>query len=80
MLLVDADPQGSPRDWHEQNGGEVLDVVGLDRETLARNLKVVGTYIGPCGRPDRRKALDAQPFCLFAKVVARLRRSTNTSG
>ena len=40
MLLVDADPQGSPRDWHEQNGGEVLDVVGLDRETLARNLKV----------------------------------------
>ena len=44
VLLVDADPQGSARDWHEQNGGEVLDVVGLDRETLARDLKVVGTY------------------------------------
>lgn len=24
--------------------GEVLDVVGLDRETLARDLKVVGEY------------------------------------
>ncbi len=44
MLLVDADPQGSARDWHEANGGEVLDVVGLDRETLARDLKVVGEY------------------------------------
>ena len=44
MLLVDADPQASARDWHEQNGGEVLDVVGLDRETLARDLKVVGEY------------------------------------
>ena len=44
VLLVDADPQGSARDWHEANGGEVLDVVGLDRETLARDLKVVGEY------------------------------------
>ena len=44
VLLVDADPQGSTRDWHEANGGEVLDVVGLDRETLARDLKVVGEY------------------------------------
>ena len=44
VLLVDADPQGSARDWHEASGGEVLDVVGLDRETLARDLKVVGTY------------------------------------
>ena len=25
VLLVDADPQGSARDWHEANGGEVLD-------------------------------------------------------
>ena len=44
VLLVDADPWGSARDWHEANGGEVLDVVGLDRETLAQDLKVVGTY------------------------------------
>ena len=44
VLLVDADPQGSARDWHEQNGAAVLDVVGLDRETLARDLQVVGEY------------------------------------
>ena len=44
VLLVDADPQGSARDWHEVNAGAVLDVVGLDRETLARDLQVVGTY------------------------------------
>ena len=42
VLLVDADPQASARDWHEQNGGELLSVVGLDRETLARDLKAVG--------------------------------------
>lgn len=44
VLLVDADPQGSARDWHEANEGEVLPVVGLDRETLARDLKSVGPY------------------------------------
>ena len=44
VLLVDANPQGSARDWHEANGGDVLPVVGLDRETLARDLKVVGDY------------------------------------
>ena len=54
VLLVDADPQGSARDWHEANGGEVLDVVGLDRETLARDLKVVGEYDWVL---DRRRSL-----------------------
>ena len=59
VLLVDADPQGSARDWHEQNGGAVLDVVGLDRETLARDLKVVGTYDWVLDRrcPSNRQAL-----------------------
>ena len=41
VLLVDADPQGSTRDWHEANGGELLNVVGLDRETLDRDLQAV---------------------------------------
>jgi chromosome partitioning protein len=41
VLLVDADPQGSARDWHEANGGELLNVVGLDRETLDRDLKAI---------------------------------------
>ena len=41
VLLVDADPQGSLRDWNEVNGGELIPVVGLDRETLAKDLQAV---------------------------------------
>lgn len=38
VLLVDSDSQGSARDWSEANEGELLPVVGLDRETLAKDL------------------------------------------
>ena len=31
VLLVDADPQGSTRDWHQCGGHEILNVIGLDR-------------------------------------------------
>lgn len=41
VLLVDSDPQGSARDWNEANGGQVLPVVGLDRETLPTDLKAI---------------------------------------
>lgn len=41
VLLVDADPQGSARDWNEANGGQLLPVVGLDRETLPVDLKAI---------------------------------------
>lgn len=41
VVLVDADPQGSARDWNEANGGEVIAVVGLDRETIAKDLKAI---------------------------------------
>ena len=41
VLLVDSDPQGSLRDWNEVNGGELLPVIGLDRETLPKDLKAV---------------------------------------
>lgn len=45
VLLVDSDPQGSARDWNEANGGKLLPVVGLDRETLATDLKaIMGGY------------------------------------
>ncbi len=43
VLLVDSDPQGSARDWNEENGGEILPVVGLDRETLPKDLEAVRT-------------------------------------
>jgi chromosome partitioning protein len=41
VLLVDADPQGSARDWHEASGGELLNVIGLDRETLDKDLMAI---------------------------------------
>ncbi len=45
VLLVDSDPQGSLRDWNEASGGEVLPVVGLDRETLTKDLEAIkGQY------------------------------------
>lgn len=40
-LLVDGDPQGSARDWHEANEGETIPVVGLDRETLPKDLNAI---------------------------------------
>lgn len=45
VLLIDADPQASSRDWNGINQGKVLPVIGLDRETLPRDLKsIVGNY------------------------------------
>ncbi len=41
VLLVDSDPQGSARDWNEANEGEILPVVGLDRETLPKDLQAI---------------------------------------
>ena len=45
VLLVDSDPQGSLRDWNEASEGSILPVVGLDRETLAKDLEAIkGQY------------------------------------
>ena len=41
VLLVDSDPQGSLRDWNDMNEGILLPVVGLDRETLPRDLAAI---------------------------------------
>lgn len=41
VLLVDSDPQGSARDWHVEAGGELLNVMGLDRPTLDKDIKSV---------------------------------------
>ncbi len=44
-LLVDSDPQGSARDWNEVNNGQLIPVVGLDRESLAKDIEgVKGNY------------------------------------
>lgn len=41
VLIVDADPQGSARDWSENSADGVCPVIGLDRETLSRDLQAV---------------------------------------
>lgn len=40
-LLVDSDPQGSARDWREANPSSPLPVVGLDRETISKDLEAI---------------------------------------
>lgn len=39
VLLVDSDPQGSARDWHTFNDGNTLDVIGLDRPTIDKDIQ-----------------------------------------
>ncbi len=41
VLLVDGDPQGSARDWHETNNAQIVPCIGLDRETLPADIKSV---------------------------------------
>jgi chromosome partitioning protein len=43
VLLVDSDPQGSARDWHAAGDGQLVNVVGLDRPTLDKDLKAVAS-------------------------------------
>lgn len=45
VLLIDSDPQGSARDWHAKADGMLLDVIGLDRPTLDKDVRTVAhTY------------------------------------
>ena len=41
VLLVDSDPQGSARDWAAVREDQPVPVVGIDRPTIARDLKSV---------------------------------------
>ena len=43
VLLVDSDPQGSIRDWHAI-GNSKLNVVGLDRPTLNKDVERLGVH------------------------------------
>jgi chromosome partitioning protein len=40
-LLIDSDPQGSARDWNAENDGQIIPVIGLDRESLATDINAV---------------------------------------
>ncbi len=37
-LLVDSDAQGSAFNWHEKSNGDLVDLVGLDRPTLDKDV------------------------------------------
>ena len=39
VLLVDSDEQGSAREWHTSNDGGILDVIGLDRPTIDKDIR-----------------------------------------
>lgn len=57
-LLVDSDPQGSARDWNEINEGQIISVIGLDRESLAKDIEAVSQsfdYIIIDGAPSIAK-------------------------
>ncbi len=41
VLIVDSDPQGSARDWNNETEGAIIPVIGLDRASLATDIKVV---------------------------------------
>ena len=66
VLLVDSDPQGSARDWKEANQGQVLPVVGLDRETLPTDLAAIAggyDYVVIDGAPQIAKLAAAAIKC-----------------
>ncbi len=41
VLIVDSDPQGSARDWNNETEGSIVPVVGLDRASLATDIKAI---------------------------------------
>lgn len=44
VVLCDADPQGSARDWNDANNGKILPVVGMDRKSLPADIKNIEGY------------------------------------
>lgn len=44
VLLVDADPQGSLRDWHEVGGHHYMEIIALDTKSSLRDLRVIAQY------------------------------------
>ncbi len=41
VMIVDSDPQGSARDWNNETNGSIVPVVGLDRASLATDIKAI---------------------------------------
>lgn len=41
VILIDSDPVGSLRDWHAAGSGDLIPVIGLDRNTLSKDIKAL---------------------------------------
>jgi len=41
VLMVDSDPQGSLRDWSATSEGKLLSVIGLDRESIEKDIEAI---------------------------------------
>ena len=44
VVILDTDRQGSARDWHNANNGEMIPVLGLDRPTIDKDIKNINGY------------------------------------
>ena len=44
VILVDADPQGSTRDWNDANDGKIVPVIGLDIKILPSDMNNITGY------------------------------------
>jgi chromosome partitioning protein len=44
VVLVDADPQGSTRDWNDANDGKLIPVVGFDRKSIHSDINNLSNY------------------------------------
>lgn len=41
VLVIDSDPQGSASNWHAKSNGELLNIVGLSRPTIHKDIKSI---------------------------------------
>ncbi len=44
VVILDTDRQGSARDWHNANNGDMIPVLGLDRPTVDKDIKNINGY------------------------------------
>lgn len=66
VLIVDSDPQGTARDWNNETEGGIVPVIGLDRTSLATDIKAVTQgydFILIDGAPSLSKHMAAAIKC-----------------
>lgn len=72
VMIVDSDPQGSARDWNAANDGKLIHVVGLDRNTLDKDIKAISSdydYVIIDGAPQLADLAVAAIKCADAVLI-----------